>query len=149
MIMSDNSLDKLNNTANNEAKIIEKWLTSNKLTLNVSKTSFMLFSRKKMSTDKFSLTIRGERINRTSIAKYLAKVDARLEAKAKDTKKSEAKAKDRNARGQGQGPRTQTLEFSEKKALQKFFSAISKKHGLEKHFLADLQNFNHSKSMAI
>ena len=36
--------------------------------------------------------------------------DTRLEAKAKDTKKSEAKAKDRNARGQG--PRTQMQVFS-------------------------------------
>ena len=71
MIMSDNSLDNLNNTANNEAKIIDKWLTSNKPVLNTSKTSFMLFSPKKMSADKFSLTIRGERINRTPVAKYL------------------------------------------------------------------------------
>ena len=38
--------------------------------------------------------------------------DTRLEGKAKDTKKSEAKAKDRNARGQGQGPRTQMQVFS-------------------------------------
>ena len=71
MIMSDNSLEKLNNAANNEAKIIDEWLTSNKLTLNTSKTSFMLFSPKKMSIDKFSLNIRGERINRTHVAKYL------------------------------------------------------------------------------
>ena len=62
--------------------------------------------------------------------------DTRL--KAKNTKKSEAKAKDRNARGQGQGPRTQTQVFSEKKAFKIFFSAISKKNGLEKYFLADL-----------
>ena len=31
----------------------------------------MLFSSKKMSADKFSLTIRGERINRMPVAKYL------------------------------------------------------------------------------
>ena len=31
----------------------------------------MLFSPKKMSIDKFSLNIRGERINRTNVAKYL------------------------------------------------------------------------------
>ena len=31
-------------------------------------------------------------------------------------------AKDRNARGQGQGPRTQAQVFSKKKSLQKFFS---------------------------
>ena len=71
MIVSDNTLDKLNNTANNKAKIIDKWLTSNKLILNTFKTSFMLFSPKKMSADKFSCTIQGERINRTSVAKYL------------------------------------------------------------------------------
>ena len=38
--------------------------------------------------------------------------DTRLEAKAKDTKKSEAK--DRNARGQGQGPRTRYPYTSQK-----------------------------------
>ena len=47
MIVSDNSLDKLNNTANNDTKIINKWLTSNKLNLNVSKTSFMFFHLRK------------------------------------------------------------------------------------------------------
>ena len=71
MTMSDNTLEKLNAAANNEAKIIDEWLTSNKLTLSTSKTSFMLFSPKKMSIDKFSLNIRGERINRTHVAKYL------------------------------------------------------------------------------
>ena len=71
MIMSDNSLDNLNNTANSEAKIIDKWLTSDKLALNTSKTGFMLFSTEKMSANKFSLTIRGEKINRTPVAKYL------------------------------------------------------------------------------
>ena len=60
--------------------------------------------------------------------------DTRLEAKAKNTKKSEAKAKDtfprtdtlkakdRNARGQGQGPRTQAQVLSKKKkAFTKIF----------------------------
>ena len=45
--------------------------------------------------------------------------DTRLEAKAKDTKKVEAK--DRNARGQGQGPRTQAQAFSKKKRSSKIF----------------------------
>ena len=43
MVMSDNSLEK----SNNEVKIIDEWLTSNKLTLNTSKTSFMLFHLRK------------------------------------------------------------------------------------------------------
>ena len=102
--------------------------------------------------------------------------DARLEAKAKDTKKiwvqpkdspsedRHLEAQDRNARGQGQGPWTQTQVFSKtktKKGLQNFFQAISKKkkkkvfkiffqaistkNGLEKKFSIDLQNFNHLK----
>ena len=53
----------------------------------------------------------------------------------------EAKAKE-------QGPRTQTQVFSgKKKVFINFFrrSPKKKKNGLEKHFLADLQNFSHSK----
>ena len=58
--------------------------------------------------------------------------DTRLEAKAKDKKNPRPRtafsrtdpleAKDRNARGQGQGPRTQPQVFSKKKVLQKSFS---------------------------
>ena len=36
-------------------------------------------------------------------------------------------AKDRNARGQGQGPRTQKQVFSKKKVFKNFFQAISKR----------------------
>ena len=58
--------------------------------------------------------------------------DTRLEAKAKDTKKSAAKeslsedkplkAKERNARGQNQGPRTQAQVFKKKKEWKESFS---------------------------
>ena len=66
--------------------------------------------------------------------------DTRLEAKAKDTKKSEAKAKakdslseDRHSRGQGQEcsrPRPRTKDtaasvFHKKKVLKIFFQALS------------------------
>ena len=81
--------------------------------------------------------------------------DTRLEAKAKDTKKPKAKdtknprprtafprtdtleAKDRNARGQGQGPRTQTQAFSKKRS-SKFFFRRSQKKSLQKFFSGDL-----------
>ena len=41
--------------------------------------------------------------------------------------------------------------FLKKKDLKKFFSVNlqKKKNGLEKHFSADLQNFNHSKNSAV
>ena len=73
--------------------------------------------------------------------------DTRLEAKAKDTKKSETK--DRNARGQGQEPRTQAQVLSEKKVFTKIFQAISKKKRFPKNFSGAPQNFNNSKNSAV
>ena len=95
----------------------------------------------------------------------------RLEAKAKDTKKSEAKdspSKDRHSRGQRQKslrprPRTKDTNASvpikkvfkfffqatSKKSLQKFFLRDLQKNGLEKLFSANLQNFNHSKNSVV
>ena len=77
--------------------------------------------------------------------------DTRLEAKAKNTKK---------IRGQGQGqecsrprPRTKNTNasvFLIKKVFKKNFPSISKKkNGQEKHFSADLQNFDESKNSAL
>ena len=72
--------------------------------------------------------------------------DTKLEAKDKDTKK---------IRGLGEEcsrPRTKDTNagvFLKRKVLKIFFRSISKKNGLEKHFSADLQNFNHSKNSAV
>ena len=68
--------------------------------------------------------------------------DTRLEAKAKDTKKSEAKAKDspsddRHSRGQGQGPRTRAQVFSSpKKVFKTFFKRSPVKTPPKIFFLA-------------
>ena len=88
--------------------------------------------------------------------------DARLEAKAKDTKKSKAKAKDslsedRHSRGQGQEcswPRPRTKDTSasalrKKKVFTKIFHAISRKKRFPKKFLSTPQNFNNSKNSAV
>ena len=58
-------------------------------------------------------------------------------------------AKDTNARGQGQGPRTQTQVFSKKKAFKKTFSGVLHKLRSKKFFSADLQNFKHSENSAV
>ena len=76
-------------------------------------------------------------------------------------------AKDRNARGQGQGPRTQAQVLSKKKkkrSSQKFFrrspkkkkkvftkifQAISTKKRFLKNFSSAPQNFNNSKNSAV
>ena len=52
----------------------------------------------------------------------------------------EAKAKD-------QGHKCKC--FPKKKGLKNFFCIDLQKNGLEKHFSADLQNFNHSKNSAV
>ena len=50
---------------------IEKWLLHNKLTLNHSKTNYMLFSPQKECGKDFFLSINGQNIHRTAEAKYL------------------------------------------------------------------------------
>ena len=80
--------------------------------------------------------------------------DTRLEAKAKDTKKNPRprprtafprtgplEAKDRNARGQGQGPKTQAQVFSKKKGLQNNFSGNLQFIGVARIF--DWGGLNH------
>ena len=79
LIMSNSDLKELNKTANCELKKIEKWLSVNKLTLNYSKTSFMLFSPKSKCANDFSLSMRGKKINEVVEAKYLGiHVDEKL-----------------------------------------------------------------------
>ena len=101
--------------------------------------------------------------------------DTRLEAKAKDTKKSEAKAKDslsedRHSRGQGQEcskPRPRTKDTSasalqkqkqvstknfqaiKKKVFTKIFQAISTKKRFPKNFSSAPRNFNNLKNRAV
>ena len=49
MIMSDHNLDKLNNAANNETKIIiDEWLASNKLTVSTPKLVLCFFYLRKL-----------------------------------------------------------------------------------------------------
>ena len=101
--------------------------------------------------------------------------DIRLEAKAKDTKKSEAtrtafprrdtlEAKDRNARGQGQGHKRKCSPKKEghhknfsgglqkkikKKGLHINFSGNLHKKPFPKNFSSAPQNFNNSKNTAV
>ena len=74
-------------------------------------------------------------------------------------------AKDRNARGQGQGPRTQAQVLSKKKVFSKIFQAISKKKKKKvftkifqaistkkrfpKYFSSAPRNFNNSKNSVV
>jgi len=43
------------------------WLTANKLSLNISKTKYMLITNKHVSTESFAIKANGNRIERTLI----------------------------------------------------------------------------------
>ena len=65
-------LTQLKNLANTELNKISVWLKANKLSLNISKSNFMMFSpNKNVSLEDFSLSIDNQLINRISNTKVL------------------------------------------------------------------------------
>ena len=65
-LKSSNNLQFLFSSANSELSKAACWFQANKLTLNVSKTKYMLFRSKNMPFDdhEFKLNIREEKIER-------------------------------------------------------------------------------------
>ena len=55
--MSDKCFDSLNNKINTEIARISKWFKINKLSLNIKKTNFMLFCKKRTRKVKPSVKI--------------------------------------------------------------------------------------------
>ncbi len=71
---SDTSVKNLEKKVNIEVKKLHQWFISNKLTLNLSKTKYILFSRKKKEKHKlkkFRLNINNYCIKQVSEMKYL------------------------------------------------------------------------------
>lgn len=62
--------DQLQKAMQEDLRVIQKWLVVNLLTLNVSKTEYMLLGRAQNSSD-FDLEIDGQQIARTRSFKYL------------------------------------------------------------------------------
>jgi len=50
---------------------VMNWLTANKLSLNISKTKYMLTTNEHVNTESFAINANGDRIERTLIYKYL------------------------------------------------------------------------------
>ena len=110
------------------------------------------FEQAANSADKNSKKSTGTLDHRKLLSSRGGVEDTRLEAKAKDTKKSEAKdsfSEDRHSRGQGQEcsrPRTQAQVLSKKKKTssqkffkrspQKFFKRSPQKYVFQKNFQA-------------
>jgi len=65
LVRSDNNLGKLQNLVNHEMTKVMDWLTANKLSLNISKTKYMLTTNKHVSTESFVINANRNRIERT------------------------------------------------------------------------------------
>ena len=73
MILSDSTINSLINRVKNELYIIDLWLRKNKLSLNYSKTSFIIFNKQPNKTCdyEFKLKINNNFIKRVNSIKYL------------------------------------------------------------------------------
>ena len=71
LLMKDKNLQKLNETVSKEIEKINAWLLTNKLTLNFSKTDYLLFSPKANEQINSRVSMQGNKIKRTQVARYL------------------------------------------------------------------------------
>jgi len=70
LVQSDNNLGELQNSVNREITKVMDWLTANKLSPNISKTKYMLFTNKHVSTESFVINVNSNRIEITLTYMY-------------------------------------------------------------------------------
>ena len=70
LIMLHKSIKKMQKQVNYKINQVGKWMNANKLTINYSKSNFMLFTNKKKNS-KFKLEINNNQITESDIVKYL------------------------------------------------------------------------------
>ena len=66
----DSDLDKLLRVINAELEKIHMWFSANRLSLNVAKTNYMFFGKRKLPVD-ISIKTNKEVIKRVSVTKFL------------------------------------------------------------------------------
>ena len=72
LYLKDSSIHNLLQILNIELKKIERWILANRLSLNVSKTVYLLFcGKKECSPDMYSLSMFNRRIEQKSVTKFL------------------------------------------------------------------------------
>ena len=71
--MADKNLDTLDKRVNSELKLIDDWLQNNKLSLNYSKTCYLLFSKHLHISvnSKFSVHMNHSKIEKSNLVKCL------------------------------------------------------------------------------
>ena len=76
---SHKNIEFLENRVNSELKHVTSWLQTNKLTLNINKTNYVLFSRKNGPINNFKVEIDNKTINRLQKVEFLGVIfDSRL-----------------------------------------------------------------------
>ena len=71
LFLSGHNLDMMETIINQELKEISEWLKVNKLSLNIKKTHYMIFTTKRKRLVDVSLQIDGHIINETNSTKFL------------------------------------------------------------------------------
>jgi len=65
------TLNELEEEANGQIILIEKWLTANKLHLNMEKTCYTVFSPTKVKSPSISLELNGNKLEQVTTCRYL------------------------------------------------------------------------------
>ena len=72
LLISDNSLKRINSHINHDLKLLNEWLKANKLSLNLAKTELVIFKSKlKTITKHLNFRISGQKITPSKTVKYL------------------------------------------------------------------------------
>lgn len=71
IFLSRNDVISLQELFNSELQYITKWLSMNKLSINVSKTKFMVFTKKKCNIDDLSISMCNSQIQQVSSLRFL------------------------------------------------------------------------------
>ena len=83
LFKSGKDSNQLQSEIENELSLISEWLKINKLSLNIKKTQFMIFTTKNSSTQNIELKIDGHAIDQTFTTKFLGVlIDSQLSWKA-------------------------------------------------------------------
>ena len=71
IFLSHKNKNTLQTIFNQEINLISQWLSENKLTINIKKTHFMVFTKKKCSINDFSINMCGSLVKQVSSLKFL------------------------------------------------------------------------------
>ena len=72
--LQNNDIKKLFDAGNKELQLVDQWLITNRLSVNVSKTKYVLFrtAQSKLTTKKQDLVLRQNKIEQVNVLNFLA-----------------------------------------------------------------------------